>query len=83
MGKQNQEHKYYMNEKEGTIELETTDIEKDLEVNIDRDLKFSKHVEIQCNKANTILGLIRKSYDYLYANTLKTLFIALVRPHLE
>ena len=35
------------------------------------------------NKANKILGLIRRSYNYLDADCLKRLFIALVRPVLE
>ena len=46
-------------------------------------LKFSKHVEIQVNKANRILGLIRRSYEHLDTESMKTLFTALVRPHLE
>jgi len=46
-------------------------------------LKFSKHVEKQVNKANRMLGLIRRSYEYLDNQSLKSLFCALVRPHLE
>ena len=33
------------------VRLESTNTEKDLGVNIDSELKFSKHVEIQVNKA--------------------------------
>jgi hypothetical protein len=33
-------------------------MEKDLGVNIDNELKFSKHMEGQVNKANKRLGLI-------------------------
>ena len=35
------------------------------------------------NKANRILGLIRRSYQYLDCDSFKKLFTALVRPHLE
>jgi len=52
-------------------------------VNVDPELKFSKHIEIQVNKANKILGLIRRSYEYMDEEMLKNLFTALVRPHLE
>ena len=52
-------------------------------MNVDPELKFSKHTEIQVNKANKILGLIRRSYEYMDKEMLKNLFIALVRPHLE
>ena len=46
-------------------------------------LKFSKHIEIQLNKDNKILGMIRRSYEFLDGDSLKILFIALVRPHLK
>ena len=50
---------------------------------MDNELKFSKHVEEQVNKANIILGLIRRSYGHLHNESMKLLFTALVRPHLE
>lgn len=50
---------------------------------IDIELKFSKHAEIQTNKANKILGLVRRSYEYLDRDSMRLLFTALVRPHLE
>ena len=63
--------------------LNTSKIEKDLGVYVDSELKFSQHVENQVNKANKILGLIRRSFEFLDAETMKLLFSALVRPHLE
>jgi hypothetical protein len=63
--------------------LEETQIERDLGVQIDSELKFSQHIETQVNKANRLLGLIRRSYDYLDCESMRLLFIALVRPHLE
>ena len=65
------------------VNLTKTELERDLGVNIDNELKFSEHVEIQVNKANRLLGLIRRSYEHLDSESLKLLFIALVRPHLE
>ena len=52
-------------------------------MNINVQLKFSKHIEIQVNKAEKILRLIRRSYELLDGDSLKKLFIALVRPQLE
>ena len=73
-----------MKSKNGTrVDLESSETEKDLGVHIDKELKFSKHVEMQVNKANSILGLIRRSYEFLNGETLKMLFVALVRPHIE
>ena len=57
--------------------------EKDLGILMDSELKFSKHVEEQVNKANRILGLIRRSYQHLDKESMKLLMTALVRPYLE
>ena len=38
---------------------------KALGVNVDNKLNFSNHTEIQVNKANRILHLIKRSYDIL------------------
>ena len=51
--------------------------------NIDQQLNFSQHTESQVNKANKILGMIRRPYEFLDGETSKKLFIALKRPHLE
>ena len=63
--------------------LGKTNLEKDLGVNVDAKLKFSKHIEIQVNKANKILGMIRRSYEFIDGDSLKRLCIAIVRRHLE
>ena len=85
LGNRNNKHVYNMRTHGGEIRvnLESSEVEKDLGVHIDNELKFSKHVETQVNKANRILGLIRRSYEYLDAGSMKPLFTALVRPHLE
>ena len=63
--------------------MQSTELEKDLSVNVDTSLKFSQHVEIQVNKASRLSGLVRKSFVYRDSQTMKMLFIAIVRPHLE
>ena len=64
-----------------TTTEETTN-ERDLGVQIDRDLKFDQQMEMVANKANKILGLIR-SFTYLDGPTMKNLYTRLVRPILE
>jgi hypothetical protein len=54
--------------------LEESVLEKDLSVNINSELNFSKHIEIQVDKANRILGLIRRSLEFLNVAIMKTLF---------
>jgi hypothetical protein len=47
------------------IELEQSDGEKDRGVFVDENLSFNKHIQNQVNKANSIMGLIRRTYTYL------------------
>ena len=68
---------------DGTVQLEETEFEKDLGVHIDPELKFSKPVERQVNKANRILELIHRSYEFIDMEVMKKLFTSLVRSHLE
>ncbi len=46
-------------------------------------LSFDHHVSECVKAANKTLGLIRRTYQHLDADTLKTLYISLVRPKLE
>ena len=45
----------------------------------EREFKFSKHVEEQ-DKANRMLGLIRRFYQFLDIKSIKMLFTAVVQP---
>jgi hypothetical protein len=57
--------------------------EKDIGVLVDRNLSFSKHITQTVNKANSIMGLIRRTYTYLDETNFRYLFQALDRPNLE
>ena len=50
---------------------------------IDDDLTFDKHIAEKVNKANKIMGLIRRTFEYLDAEMFCLLFRSLVRPHIE
>ena len=63
--------------------LENTVEEKDLGVTIDPELKMDAHIERQVNKANSILGMIRRTFDHLDNTTFINLYKSMVRPHLE
>ena len=63
--------------------LEKSDCEKDIGVLVDSGLGFSEHIQQQVSKANSIMGLIRRTYTFLDEQCFKLLFQALVRPHLE
>jgi hypothetical protein len=75
---------YYLYDNDGNrIELEQSDGEKDIGVLVDENLFFNKHIQNQVNKANSIMGLIRRTNTYLDEQSFKYLFQALVRPHIE
>ena len=65
---------------EGTI-INFTE-KKDLGVIVDNK-SFEQHINSQVQKANNIMGLIRRTFTYLDREIFTRLFKALVRPHLE
>jgi hypothetical protein len=79
LGRNNNNFTYYMS---GT-KLTTVQDEKDLGVTFDSSLKFSKHIHNCASKANQILGLIKRSFEYIDQDMFLTLYKTLVRPHLE
>ena len=67
---------------EGKI-LNKSDCEKDIGVYIDRELKFDKHINNIVNKANRVLAITRKTFQYMDQSIFRYIFKGLVRPHLE
>ena len=56
---------------------------KDIEVTVDSELKFDKHINTKIETVNKILGIIRRSFIYLDADILLPLYKALVRSHFD
>ena len=54
----------------GENNLEEIISEKDLGIYIDNKLRLSDHVDAAVNKANRLVGLIRRSYEYLDGDSL-------------
>ena len=69
------------------IMLDTTTNEKYLGVHVesfvDANLTFEHHVLEDVNKANRMLGVIRRAYTFLDWSTLTKLYISLIRTLLE
>ena len=63
--------------------LKKSEVEKDIGVFIDEKLSFGTHVENKVNKANSMMGIIRRTFEYLDESSFLLLYKALVRPHLE
>ena len=65
-----------------SVELQSTQIEKDLGGFVDDALKFREHVSHAENKASRLPGLIRTIFSCIDEHTLLQVFTYLVRPHL-
>ena len=61
----------------------STNEEKDLGVIVDDSLKFHRHMDAAVKKANSAVGVIKKSSTTLDTTTLPLLYKSVVRPHLE
>ena len=57
-----------------TIELSNE--EKDLGITIDSKLNFQQHINIQVKKANTKLGIINRTFNYMD----KEIFSTILKP---
>ena len=83
IGVKNVNGRYYLNGLGLRHEIESTGLERDLGILVDRNLKFDSHMAQVVSKSNQILGLINRSFVYKDIYTVKKLYLALVRPHLE
>ena len=79
IGHKNPGYNYCMN---GII-LEEVEEEKDLGVLITKNLSFSKYIAKAAAKANSVLGLIKRTFSYIDKESFLLLYKSYVRPHLE
>jgi hypothetical protein len=84
IGKKNPAFEYNMkiNTSERTV-LEATDNERDLGIIITNNLKWRCQTQKAANKANAVLGVLKRTFSHWTPETLKTLYVSFVRPHLE
>ena len=65
------------------VKLEATTCEKDIGVHVDDNLSFKDHIYTKIKKANAMMGITRRTFDYLDQNMFLQLFKSLVRPLIE
>ena len=82
IGYHNDKHIYQMGSGESRMDLNQVTSEKDLGITFQDDLQFTKHLADKV-KANSILGLINRSFQPIDNEMLLHLYKALVRPHVE
>ena len=64
IGKRNPEVEYTMKLNDDEQKINTCDEEKDLVVTFDK-MSFDLHIQIIFNKANQMIGLIKRTFTYL------------------
>jgi hypothetical protein len=70
-------------DEERTVQLKVSEMERDLGVLVDKDLCFKSHVAQATTKATKVIGIIRRTFDFLTPSTFVQLYKSLVRPILE
>jgi ribonuclease P/MRP protein subunit RPP40 len=78
-GKKNTNHVYHM----GQEELAHVTKEKDVGVIFNSSFNFSNHIRAMTAKANSRVGILRRSFSSLSSYSLKLLYKSIVRPILE
>ena len=74
---------YKMRTDDSQVELAVSDTERDLGVLIDKNLNFENHIHQITKKANSMIGMIWRSFDFLDIHTFQLLYKAIIRPKLE
>ena len=78
LAKNNPEHHYVLNDHV----LEMSEQQKDLDIVVNNNFIFHAHAVATAKKAKQVLGVIKKSYNTRNPHSSKTLYAAMVRPHL-
>ena len=76
-------YNYMVSENLTPTALERVNNIVDLGVNIDDELKFTKHIHDKIHKAFSMLGVIKRNFKYLTQETFVLLYKNMVRSHLD
>ena len=67
-------------ETDSRVALSEIDNERDLGIQISSDLKWNIQVKKAANKANSVLGMLKRTFTYWSCDSLKILYTTFVRP---
>ena len=83
LGRSHEEYDYTMSKQGNSLLLHRCNEQQDLGVLFTSDLKFGHHVNKIARKANRVIGIIKRSFHCIDKIMFRTLYIRLVRSHLE
>ena len=83
MGKRNPNHEYLIKDNISHKKITVCKTEKDIGVTFDENLNFDSHIHNIVNKANQMLGIVKRTFCNLDAKIFNSLYKSMVRPHLE
>ena len=83
IGYHNDKHIYQMGSRESQMDLNQVTSEKGLGITFQDDLQFTKHLADKVKKANSMLGIIHSTFQYIDNEMLIHLYKALICPHVE
>ena len=83
IGKNNPHNDYDMNLGDDCTRISECDVEKDLGVTFDGQLKFDAHINRIVGKANQVLGMVKRAFSLPDKHTFLKLYKTFIRPHLE
>lgn len=81
LGHNNDNSRYTMlDNQDNHIQIEPVDSEKDLGVTFENNLKFESHITNCVNKAQRVISLIRRYFEYMERDMFLILYKSIVRP---
>ena len=83
LGRNNPGVKYTMKMGNDDFDITVCKEEKDLGVTFDTKLSFDPHIQNSINKANQMIGVIKRTFAYLNKDIFTKLYKAIVRPRVE
>jgi hypothetical protein len=67
----------------GPMMVRTSNMEKDIGIEIDDKLAFTQHIDTQIKKANSKAGWLRRTFQFLTPKLFRRLYMPVVRSNLE
>ena len=83
LGRSHEEYNYTMGKQGNSLLFNRCNEQQDLGILFTSDLKFGHHVNKIAHKANRVFGIIKRSFHCIDKIMFRTLYVSLVRPHLE